>query len=523
MFIILTSNPNPQITCSRYSGRDRTSNERMDVFKLVPQLVASEHYYLAGLGLFLGIMVYSKYSHVSVDESTDLAKSFHKLCNYRYLPIVCLKTIAECLRNIYLYDYYLSCGYSSSQMFMLGVVYVASLISNCAIGGFGDVNGRKYSCLIYCILSIVIVMLIAVPNYNFALLTMMILGWSSNLCNITFEAWFLGEHQKLGYYDFEIALLRDTFSNVYICTAMSALLAVLLGQFCIVQYGGTVAAILFSIFPYVIIILFLVSVWDENYGSNNRNNGGASITKLFGAFVTSYNIYTSDYKLMALSVAQSLHELSAILILMGLVTTNYYFDDNVSQMNRLLYVIVGFLIYSALGVALLKYKLNDRENIYQIPLFPHLSVLLLSIIALYSKSFVNFYLIIFAVVAGLVNPSYSVMKAEKLSEDTRCMCAHIFRAPLYIMLGVVLFFNVAVTSNYFTVSAIANILVFLCYRYYYSETVKEEMEEVTLQVGTLDYGIETGVGNVGNRVRNFSITRQTSELDVYLREYKSIA
>jgi hypothetical protein len=138
----------------------------------------------------------------------------------------------------------------------------------------------------------------------------------------------------------------------------------------------------------------------------------------------------------------------------------------------------------------------------------------------------NLYLIVFAVVAGVVNPSYSVIKAEKLPEDTRCMCAHLFRAPLLLMLGVALYFHnyfLTVTTSYFTVSTVANLLVFLCYRHYYSETVKEEMEEVTLQVGSVDYGLEVGVNNTGNRVRNFSITRQSSELDVYLREYKSVS
>jgi len=496
------------------------------VFQLMPQLVASERYSLLGLGLLLGSVLYSKYSNAAVDETSDLTRSFYRLCNYRYLPVVCLKTVAECLRNIYLYDYYVSCGFISSQILMLGVVYILSSICCSSVGGFGDLYGRKYTCLIYCFLSIAVVILVAIPSYNFALLTMVLCSWSSNLSDTTFETWFLGEHQKLGYYDFQIALLRNTFRNIYICSAISALLAILLGQFCITQYGGTIAAILFSILPYAMIILFLVSTWDENYGSNSRNNGGVTMSKLFSLFSTSYSMYTSDTKLVALSIAKALHEFSSILIFTGLIATSSYFNNGVSVMNRLLYVVVGYLIYSALGVAILKYKLNDRENIYQTPLLPYLVVLFLSILALYSKSFMNLYLIVFAVVAGVVNPSYSVIKAEKLPEDTRCMCAHLFRAPLFLMLGVALYFHnyfLTVTTGYFTISTVANLLVFLCYRHYYSETVKEEMEEVTLQVGSVDYGLEVGVHNTGNRVRNFSITRQSSELDVYLREYKSVS
>merc|ERR1712232_772827 len=128
-------------------------------------------------------------------------------------------------------------------------------------GSAVDKFGRKNSCIVYCVLEIIINTLEHSTNFPILLLGRVMGGISTNLLFSAFESWMTTEHRKRGFPE---EWLSNTYSAASIGNGAMAILAGVVAQVLEDQLGhigpfqGAIAL--------TVLALVLVLYWEENYG-----------------------------------------------------------------------------------------------------------------------------------------------------------------------------------------------------------------------------------------------------------------
>lgn len=450
------------------------------------------------------LQIYSNYG--SVNKSVASASSNNtnvKFFTFQrvYLLVFLLAMFSDWLQGPYVYELYVSYGFSQSQIAELFVCgFASSMIVGTFVGGLADKYGRKLMCIIYCVCYIIACLTKMVPEYWTLMLGRFLSGVSTSLLFSVFESWMVCEHNKQG---FDGSLIGDTFSYATFGNGLVAVIAGLVANTAADSYGF-VAPFVVAIAPLTVVAILVSTTFTENYG-NQQSNMLSSLTAGFA-------LVRRDPRIFALGLSQSCFE-GAMYTFVFMWTpalktesetlaesTGQTIAESTSDYLGLIFAV--YMIAVMIGSSIFKVFSVRREVLYKIPLYLHAVALFstaMTSVFLDNKDVVYMMFLLFEATVGVFYPSYGVIKSEKIPEDIRSAVMNIFRIPLNAFV-VILLLKIKYLSSVivFQVCTAAHLVSFCSYLYFYYHSnpvaVKAESRKAP------SYG------------------RQSSELDMHLRE-----
>mmetsp|Transcript_6149 Transcript_6149/g.6343 ORF Transcript_6149/g.6343 Transcript_6149/m.6343 type:complete len:466 (-) Transcript_6149:386-1783(-) len=388
-----------------------------------------------------------------------------------YLFVFILAMFSDWLQGPYVYELYVSYGFSQQQIAELFVCgFGSSMIVGTFVGALADQWGRKLMCVTYCVCYIAACFTKMVPNYWILMIGRFLSGISTSLLFSVFESWMVCEHHKNG---FDGSLLGDTFSYATFGNGLGAVIAGLVANRAADAYGY-VAPFVVAILPLTIVASVVSLKWTENYG-NQAMSFQASLTK-------AVNLIRFDSRIAALGFAQSSFEGAMYTFvfmwtpaLKSVSETQAELDgetgeDTTSQYLGLIFAV--FMVCVMIGSSLFKLVSGKKENIYRTPLFIHaIACVAMTITSLFfnTKAVVYIMFLVFETLVGLFYPAYGVIKSERIPEEIRSSVMNIFRMPLNAFV-VILLLKIKYLSPQKVFAACATVhgLAFISFLYFYS-------------------------------------------------------
>jgi len=389
-----------------------------------------------------------------------------------YLFVFVLAMFSDWLQGPYVYELYVSYGFSQQEIAELFVCgFGSSMIVGTFVGALADQWGRKLMCIMYCVSYIMACFTKMVPNYWVLMIGRFLSGISTSLLFSVFESWMVCEHHRNG---FDGSLLGDTFSYATFGNGLGAVVAGLVANTAAESYGY-VAPFVVAIIPLSIVGLVVFFRWTENYGNQTMS--------FYASFSKAVNLIRFDARIAALGFAQSSFE-GAMYTFVFMWTpalkskeeTQAELDgttgkETTSQYLGLIFAV--FMVCVMIGSSIFKLFSSRKETVYKIPLFIHaVAALAMSITALFfeSKGVVYIMFLVFETLVGLFYPAYGVIKSERIPEDIRSSVMNIFRMPLNAFV-VLLLLKIKYLSpqKVFLACATVHVAAFFSYLYFYSQ------------------------------------------------------
>jgi MFS family permease len=169
------------------------------------------------------------------------------------------------------------------------------------LGSFVDKFGRKRSCIVYCVLEIIINTLEHYDNFTILLFGRVLGGISTNLLFSAFESWMTTEHRRKGFPD---QWLASTYSQCSIGNGAMAIMAGLVAQV-LEDYLGHIGPFQGAV-ALTVLALVLVMRWEENYGEENA--GDHKTSTLTHQFFEGWRTTISDSRIWRIGLTQALSE-----------------------------------------------------------------------------------------------------------------------------------------------------------------------------------------------------------------------
>ena len=409
----------------------------------------------------------------SLDKvTTSLSSSRFHSFQINYLTVFLLAMFSDWLQGPYVYELYVSYGFSQQQIAELFVCgFGSSAIVGTFVGGLADKLGRKVMCIMYSVCYIIACCTKLVPEYWTLMLGRFLSGVSTSLLFSVFESWMVCEHKRQG---FDEALIGDTFSYATFGNGLVAVIAGLVANSA-AESSGYVAPFVVAILPLGIVAFVISCSWSENYGNQQ--------SKMLSSLSKGFELIKNDTRIAALGLGQSLFEGAMytfvfmwtpalkspeeILIEEAGIKTN----ENSSTSDYLGLIFAVFMICVMIGSSLFKMYSTKKEYIYKMPLYMHF-VAFLSMagvtVLMDKKPVVYLCFLIFEGCVGVFYPSYGVIKSEKVPEEIRSAVMNIFRIPLNFFV-VILLLKIKYLSSevVFSICTITHALAFFCYFYFY--------------------------------------------------------
>lgn len=129
-------------------------------------------------------------------EKAALHKEFDSF-RHQYIGVYLLIMLADWMQGTHMYTLYLSYNVNISALFLTG--FLSGAIFAPFLGSFVDKFGRKNSCIVYCVLEIIINTLEHSHDFGILLFGRVLGGVSTNLLFSAFESWMATEHRKKGF------------------------------------------------------------------------------------------------------------------------------------------------------------------------------------------------------------------------------------------------------------------------------------------------------------------------------------
>jgi len=216
-----------------------------------------------------------------------------------YLSVYLVIMLADWMQGTHMYTLYLSYNVNISALFLTG--FLSGAIFAPFLGSLVDKFGRKRSCIVYCLLEIVINWLEHYSSFNTLLLGRVFGGISTNLLFSSFESWMATEHRKRGFPE---EWMARTYSECSVGNGATAILAGILAQVLEDSFGhigpfqGAIAL--------TALALVLILQWEENYGEPQEGKHESS--SLYKQFTDGWKLVASDSKVLRIGLIQALSE-----------------------------------------------------------------------------------------------------------------------------------------------------------------------------------------------------------------------
>lgn len=348
---------------------------------------------------------------------------------YNYLLVFLLAMFADWLQGPYVYELYVSYGFTQEQIAELFVCgFGSSMIVGTFVGSLADKWGRKLMCMMYGILYIAACVTKLFPNYWILMFGRFLSGISTSLLFSVFESWMVCEHFKKG---FDSSSLSDTFSYATFGNGLVAVIAGLVSNYVANTYGY-VAPFVVAMMPLSLVGVIVLLTWNENYGNQK-------VTDL-SSFKQSLNYIVSDTRIAALGLAQSLFEGSMYTFVFMWTPALKSVEETKAELegeeladstsDHLGLIFAVFMVNVMIGSSIFKMLSARKDMLYFIPLIVHATACLAMFIVANFMSYkpvVYVMFLLFECSVGMFYPAYGVIKSEKVPEDIRSSMMNIFR------------------------------------------------------------------------------------------------
>lgn len=383
-----------------------------------------------------------------------------------YLVVFLLAMFSDWLQGPYVYELYVSYGFTQQQIAELFVCgFGSSMIVGTFAGSLADALGRRTMCIMYSVCYIIACFTKMVPEYWTLMLGRFLSGISTSLLFSVFESWMVCEHFKLG---FDATQLGDTFAYATFGNGLVAVIAGLVANTAADSFGF-VAPFVVAILPLSLVAIIILMSWNENYGNQQLH--------MLSSMSKGFQLIRNDWRIASLGLGQSCFE-GAMYTFVFMWTpalkpkasdSNAVAADTTSQYLGLIFSV--FMICVMVGSSFFKIFSNKRENLYKIPIFLHsaafLSMLMITL-NFDNKFLVYMMFLVFETTVGVFYPSYGVIKSEKIPEDIRSAVMNIFRIPLNAFVVILLVkIKYFAPHSVFLICACAHGLALTCYCYFY--------------------------------------------------------
>lgn len=234
-------------------------------------------------------------------SSTDNTTKYARFLSFRrkYLSVYLIIMLADWMQGTHMYTLYLSYGVNVAALFLTG--FLSGAIFAPFLGSAVDKFGRKKSCIVYCILEIIINFMEHSTNFEVLLFGRVLGGISTNLLFSAFESWMTTEHRKRGFPE---EWLPQTYSVASVGNGVTAILAGIVAQLFEDRLGpiGPFQAVIVL----TVLALLMILPWDENYGESSNDDG--STTSLRAQFVEGWKTTYSNSFIWRIGLTQALSE-----------------------------------------------------------------------------------------------------------------------------------------------------------------------------------------------------------------------
>mmetsp|Transcript_12693 Transcript_12693/g.13966 ORF Transcript_12693/g.13966 Transcript_12693/m.13966 type:complete len:478 (+) Transcript_12693:88-1521(+) len=230
------------------------------------------------------------------------AKQLHNEFNsfrQKYIMVHLVIMLADWMQGTHMYTLYLSYNVNVSALFLTG--FFSGALFAPFLGSAVDKFGRKRSCIIYCVLEIIINVMEHYTNFTVLLIGRVLGGISTNLLFSAFESWMTTEHRRRGYPE---EWLQRIYSEMSIGNGAMAILAGIVAQV-LEDYFGHIGPFQGAI-ALTFLALLLVLGWEENYGEEQK--GDHNTSTLYSQFMDGWRTTINDSRIWRIGLTQALSE-----------------------------------------------------------------------------------------------------------------------------------------------------------------------------------------------------------------------
>jgi MFS family permease len=232
----------------------------------------------------------------------------------KYLAVYVVIMLADWMQGTHMYTLYLSYDVNISALFLTG--FLSGAIFAPFLGSAVDQYGRKTSCIIYCLLEVIINLLEHCSNsFTLLLLGRVLGGISTNLLFTAFESWMTTEHRKLHLPE---DWLQHTYSAASVANGSMAIVAGILSQL-LEDRLGHIGPFQGAIVLTLLALLLVAFTWQENYGhhhptttttttTDNKTNNNKETYTLHQQFLDGWRATLQDPFIFRIGLIQALSE-----------------------------------------------------------------------------------------------------------------------------------------------------------------------------------------------------------------------
>jgi len=234
---------------------------------------------------------------IEVDHANkEKVKEFNKF-RRQYMAVYLVIMLADWMQGTHMYTLYLSYNVNIAALFLTG--FLSGAFFAPFLGSAVDKFGRKKSCMVYCVLEIIINILEHSTNFQVLLLGRVLGGISTNLLFSAFESWMTSAHRKLGFPE---EWLSKTYSEASVGNGATAILAGIVSQV-LEDYFGHIGPFQGAV-ALTALALVMILPWSENYGDSSESEPSS----LYQQFAQGWKTTLSNSNVWKIGLTQALSE-----------------------------------------------------------------------------------------------------------------------------------------------------------------------------------------------------------------------
>lgn len=351
-----------------------------------------------------------------------------------YLIVYMLAMMGDWLQGPHVYALYESYNMTKHQIEILFIAgFGSSMFFGTIIGSFADKYGRRFNCILYGVLYGIGCMTKHFNNIYILMFGRLLAGISTSILYSAFESWLIYEHKQRG---FDENTLSEVFANSYFANSVVAISSGVIAQL-VANSFGYVAPFDTSLLVLILMVIYIIFNWSENYGDANA--------QVKQSFVTAWESIKSDKKVLLLGFVQSLFEGSMYVFVLEW-TPALTISDDVDKTNSSNppiphgYIFAAYMVAVMIGSNMFKYLIKHQSVESFMRYILAASALCLSVPVFLPKNqfliFIAF--ITFEVCVGIFWPSMGTMRSYLVPEAARSTIMNFFRIPLNLIVVLIL-------------------------------------------------------------------------------------
>ncbi|CAF1444320.1 unnamed protein product [Adineta steineri] len=384
---------------------------------------------------------------------TSSSSSVFKQLQFNYLIGYALAATGNCLQSSYRYAIFDSYDLRRTT---IERIFLCAHISTLTLGTLTSSLSDKYGRRTACILS-AIFYIISCLSLNMKVVWIFFVGSAArgiahSLYNTNFEAWLIHDHHNSGL---STDLLKEILRNSFVLSSIVAIGTGFVSELS-AELLGYVAPFDIAIGIYLIMIIFILIQWRENYGDKE-----ASSTT---SFIHSIEILRNDPRILLVGLITSLFEVTIYIYAMewtpALERASIWI---IHEPLPLGIIYSSFMFFNMIGTIVFK-PLSQRFRVQSfmlvIFLLTALSYCMLVIVPDVQPVVLgSFCLYEFCV--GIYLPSISLLRSQYLPDSVRATLMNYFRIPRVVLMVIIIVWDLPL-ALIFTFCSIMSIMAFVC-------------------------------------------------------------